>query len=169
MDNDVILKEKDDFIDDREKVWLGILGAFLLSLIGGAIWCGLLWLDIFRPVCGIAIITFAIIGYRAFTKKNSTKGLVISIVVSLVTVVMANYLVLVMQVYEAYKIWYESGEYFTKVTFLAAIKGSYYYMSDAYVRGLVLRDLGLGVVFVLLGAVPFIVDAVKRRKNQAYT
>ena len=105
-----------------------------------------LWLDIFRPVCGIAIITFAIIGYRAFTKKNSTKGLVISIVVSLVTVVMANYLVLVMQVYEAYKIWYESGEYFTKVTFLAAIKGSYYYMSDAYVRGLVLRDLGLGVV-----------------------
>ncbi len=168
MDNDVILKEKDDFLDDREKVWLGILGAFLLSLIGGGIWCGFLWIDIFRPVCGIAIVVFAIIGYRVFTKKNSTKGLVISILVSLFTVVLTNYFVLVIEVYYSFKQWYADGQYFTKVSFFEAIRGSYQFLSEETIRAEVLRDLGLGVAFLLLGAFPFIVDAIKRHRNQPY-
>ncbi|MBQ6016599.1 MAG: hypothetical protein IJL19_01825 [Clostridiales bacterium] len=168
MDNDVILKEKDDFLEDKEKVWLGILGAFLLSLIGGGIWCGFLWIDIFRPVCGIAIVVFAIIGYRVFTKKNSTKGLVISILVSLFTVVLTNYFVLVIEVYYSFKQWYADGQYFTKVSFFEAIRGSYQFLSEETIRAEVLRDLGLGVAFLLLGAFPFIVDAIKRHRNQPY-
>ncbi len=168
MDNDVILKEKDDFLEDKEKVWLGILGAFLLSLIGGGIWCGFLWIDIFRPVCGIAIVVFAIIGYRVFTKKNSTKGLVISILVSLFTVVLTNYFVLVIEVYYSFKQWYADGQYFTKISFFEAIRGSYQFLSEASIRAEVLRDLGLGVAFLLLGAFPFIVDAIKRHRNQPY-
>lgn len=168
MDDSVILKEKDDFLEDKEKVWLGILGAFLLSLIGGGIWCGFLWIDIFRPVCGIAIVVFAIIGYRVFTKKNSTKGLVISILVSLFTVVLTNYFVLVIEVYYSFKQWYADGQYFTKVSFFEAIRGSYQFLSEETIRAEVLRDLGLGVAFLLLGAFPFIVDAVKRHRNQPY-
>lgn len=168
MADNEIIKEKDDFLEEKEKVGLGILGAFLLSLIGGAIWYGLFWANVFAPVCGMAIVVFAIIGYRLFTKKNSTKGLIISLFVALFTVVLTNYFVLAMEVFYAYKRWYADGQVYSAVSFFEAIRGSYQFMSDSYVRGTVLRDLGLGVAFLVLGAFPFIVDAVKRHRNQPY-
>ena len=169
MDNDGLrIEEVDELSESKEKVALGVLGALLFSLIGCIFWVVLYYYTFFAPICGIAIFVFAIIGYRLFAKKASTKSIVVAFAVAFVAVLVSCYLSLAIDVYYAYQDWYEQGETDLQVSLFQALRYSYQFYADSGVLLSYLKEFGLGMVFCILGAAAFIIDAVKKHRDQKY-
>ena len=72
-----------------ENVLAGIVGAFLFSLAGGVLWYVLYMIGILAAISGLVGAICAIKGYSLFAKKESVKGIVISVILSLVVMVIA--------------------------------------------------------------------------------
>lgn len=88
----------------RENVMLGILGAFLFSLVGAVAYFLLYQLDYIASISGIAAVFAANFGYGLFSgKKNSMKGTVISIIMAVVAILIAEYFSLAYEAYDAFK------------------------------------------------------------------
>ena len=87
--------------DVRENVVAGIVGALLFALAGGVIWFVFYLLGFIVGISGLVGAICAIKGYSIFAKKESIKGIVISVVISLLIIVLAWYLCLAYDVCEA--------------------------------------------------------------------
>ncbi|MGN0572858.1 MAG: hypothetical protein ACI4IX_02855 [Acutalibacteraceae bacterium] len=83
----------------------GIFGAFLFSLIGGVIYMISLNLGFLSSVCGIATFSFANLGYKNFSKtyKTSIASLLTSAVVTVVTIVLSEFLALGFSIFWEYR------------------------------------------------------------------
>lgn len=78
----------------KENVWLGVLGAFLFSLIGAVIFFILNAIGLIESISGFVTVFAAINGYIIFAKNESTKGLIISIIISALVIIVCWYLCL---------------------------------------------------------------------------
>ena len=150
-----------DFVEEKEKIALGILGAFLLSLIGSLLWVGCYWIDIFPPLCGFATMVFALIGYRLFAKSGSVKSVVFSLLFAIVAVFIGAYFCLAVDVYDAYASWFEAGTVDHAITFWQAISGAYQFLADPSVFSFFIKQLGFGALFSILGSVLFFIDSIR--------
>lgn len=154
-----------DYQEREENVGAGILGAFLLALIGGLVYIGLYWINVFPPICGVLIIVLAIIGFRLFGKKPSLKSVFISLAVSFVVLIITIYFTLVIDAYLAYADWYANGETESAISFGQAILYGYQFLSEPSLFLYYLKQFGLAVLFSLAGSTLFIVDGVKLYKQ----
>ena len=66
--------------DVRENVVAGIVGAFLFSLAGGVLWFVIYLFGFIAGISGLVGAVCAIKGYSIFAKKESMKGIVISVI-----------------------------------------------------------------------------------------
>jgi len=73
----------------KENVLAGIVGAFLFSLAGGVLWFLLYQIGFVAGISGLVGAVCAIKGYSVFAKKESTKGIIISLIVTLVVMIIA--------------------------------------------------------------------------------
>lgn len=87
--NDII-EEKS--IAKKENLILGIIGAVLFSLIGGAIYSALYFMGVIAFISGILTPIFTNLGYIVFSKKDSKKGVIISAVIAILIIVICWYL-----------------------------------------------------------------------------
>jgi len=158
---DLIVSDNADYIDERENYLLGLLGAFLFSLIGGALWVALYYFNFFAWFCGVALVLCAIIGYRVFAKKRSVKGVLIAFGVALFTMVLSQYICLSIDVYYVYNGWYENGETLYGISFLTALKCGYQFLVEPAIAMEYLKGLGLGLVACILGSVLFFIDEIR--------
>jgi len=74
---------------------IGILGAFLLSLVGGAVYFALCQIGFLSGIGGVVIFYLAGFGYKKFSKCNnrvSNAGLITSIVMTIIMIFIAYYL-----------------------------------------------------------------------------
>ena len=155
-----VIEEKEN--EKRENVISGTVGAFLFSLVGGVLWYIVYQLGYVASICGIVGMACAIKGYEVFAKKESAKGLAISAVCAIFTIVCAWYLCLSTDVYQAYQDWYMSGEIDYTLTFPEAFRTAWLYLEEPEVARPYLADLIKGLLFSLLGAAGFIVDAIRK-------
>ncbi len=152
----------DDGIDEGNgNVILGIIGAFLFSLVGGVLFFVLYQLEILAAFSGIVMFLMANIGYRVFAgikNKNTIVGLVVSIVMVVVTTCLAEYLSLAYVIYDTYK---AEG-----VTLSDAFLATYYTIPDPEVLPYVIKDLLFSIVLGLVGSLSNIKQILDSRKAQ---
>lgn len=148
----------------EENVAAGVVGAFLFALIGGALWFVLYLFGFIASLSGFVGIICAIKGYSLFAKKESVKGVVIAIVMTVLVLVVAWYFCLSYDVYMAYQNWFAEGEIDFTLTFVESVRSAYLFLGDSEIALPYLADLGIGLLFCALGAFSSVKAAVKRIK-----
>ena len=147
-----------------ENVLAGIVGAFLFSLAGGVLWYVLYMIGILAAVSGLVGAICAIKGYSLFAKKESVKGIVISVILSLVVMVIAWYFCLAHDIYAVHQEWYAAGEIDFTYTFFESVRVAPYFLQDAEIRGAYLKDLIMGLAFCVIGGGSYVVNKIKNAK-----
>lgn len=128
----------------HENVIAGFVGAFLFALIGGALYFIVYRFGYIAGICGLVTVVLAMFGYGLFSgNKASVKGKVIAIIISILVIVLAEYLSLSYEIYDAYKAD-------IPLTFFDAVQMTPDFLTDSDVMMAFLKDLGVALV---LGAV----------------
>ena len=152
--------------DVSENIVAGIVGAFLFSLVGGILWFLIYQLGFIAGISGVIGAVCAIKGYTIFAKKESIKGIIISVVISLLVIVIAWYFCLAFDVYDAYKVWYETGESDFSLTYFEAVRVSHYFLFDPEVGPSYFGDLAIGLLFCIIGGASYVITKIKNTKNK---
>ena len=149
----------------QENVFAGTIGALLFSLAGGIIWFVLYQIGFLAAISGIVGVVCAIKGYSIFGKRESVKGVVISTIMAFLMIVLAWYVCLSYDVYLAYQEWYANGEVDYTVTIFEAVANAYIFLTDGEIALAYLKDLGIGLVFCVVGAFGYVKAAVGKAKS----
>ena len=105
-------------------------------------------------------------GYRLFAKRESRYGTVIAVVMAALVIVLAWYLCLAQDVYEAYKEWYESGDIDYQVGYFTAVRYAYRFLEEPDIARGYLADLIIGLLLCVAGWIGTFVKFSKRTKAQ---
>lgn len=157
--------ENNNLIQKKENVFAGIVGALLFSFVGGALWVILYQFGYLAGISGLVGVVCAIKGYKIFAKKESLKGIVISIIVSVIVMVAACYVCLSLDIYNSFKELYESGEADFTITFGEAFKNAHMFLEDSEIAGAYIKDLCIGLALCAVGAFGYVSKAIKRIKQ----
>lgn len=150
----------------EENVVAGAVGALLFALVGGVLWYVLYQIGYIASISGFVGIICAMKGYSVFAKKESKKGIVISIIATVLVMVIAWYLALANDVYLAYKGWFAEGAVDYAPTFFESVRGAYVFLEDPDVAGGYFGDLAMGLFFCALGVISSVTKALKRIKAE---
>ena len=142
----------------------GTVGAFLFALIGGVIYWLLWQVDFLAAISGIIGVSCAFVGYRLFARKESTYGVVISVVMAALVIILAWYICLSQDVYNAYREWYKNGEIDYTVSFATALRYSYTFLADSEVASSYITNLVIGIILCVAGCIAPIKTAAQRAK-----
>ncbi len=156
---------KNDMIE-KENVVAGTVGALLFALVGGILWYVLYQIGYIASISGFIGIICAMKGYSFFAKRESKKGVVISIIAAVLVLVIAWYLCLANDVYVAYKGWYAEGLVDYAPTFFESVRGAYVFLGEPDVAGEYFGDLAIGLLFCAIGAVSSIISAFRKLKAE---
>lgn len=135
----------------KENIVAGIVGAFLFALAGGVIYFLLHLVGFIASISGLVGAVCAVKGYAVFARKETKKGIVIGAVMSLLVIVIAWYFCLAYDIYDAYMAFYEAGEIDFYYTLIESVQVAPFFLADPEIAGPYLGDLGLGLLFCVLG------------------
>ena len=158
--------------EKKEKVFLGLLGAFLFSLAGAVVWVILDMIGFIAALSGLVGVFCAIQGYRIFAGKLSKKGIIFSVIIAFLVLVLAWYGCLAWDVMKASQEWYASGEIEAPFTYGQAFSVAFLLLTDMQVLKSYGLSLLLGLGFAILGSIGTIktnfgrVNAEKAAKQQ---
>ena len=140
-----------------ENTALGIIGALIGALIGGASIIGLSQLGYIASISGVLLAVCTLKGYELLATGLSTKGIVICAVLMLVTPFAADWIDWSLILYQA---WAEYGVTFMEcVTSLPALLAE-----EPEVLGEYLKNLGMLYLFVIMGGFYTLKNAFKKKK-----
>ncbi|MCI8589093.1 MAG: hypothetical protein HFE77_00015 [Clostridiales bacterium] len=146
-----------------ENVIVGVVGAFLFSLIGGALYFGIYQTGFIAGVSGLIIAALSIFGYQLFSgRKNSMIGAVVSIFMMLVVIFIAEYFCLSFEIYQQFHEYYN-------ITLVDAIRSTPDFLAQKEVLSAVVQDLLFAYVLGFVAAASAIRNAFKassRKKQQ---
>ena len=158
MNEEKILLQKEEA---EENVLFGVIGAFLFSLVGGVLYYVLYQIGYLAAISGIVGVVCALKGYAFFAKKESKKGIVISIIMAALVLVIAWYFCLSNDVYLAYQEWYANGEVDFTLTFFESVSVAYMFLLD--VPGY-FADLGISLLLAGVGCAGYVTKVLKKNK-----
>lgn len=143
-----------------ENVGAGILAAIGCSLGGVVLYCLIYQLGYIAGICGLAMVAFGYWGYqKASGKKKSLKGIVISAVIALVMLVVAEYLAVGFDVFFELK---DEG-----ITLSAIFRDLLpLVLKDPEVKGEFVKELLVSLGLCLVATIAYIFDVVKAIKAE---
>ena len=156
---------KNQQTDVKENVIAGIVGAFLFSLVGGALWFLIYMFGFIAGISGLIGAVCAIKGYAIFAKKESVKGIIISVIIALLVIVLAWYFCLAYDVYTFYKEMYELGEIDFFFSFFESVQISHLFLTDPEVAPAYFKDLAIGILLCIVGGGSYVVNSIKNTKR----
>ena len=140
---------------NTERVGMGILGALIGALLGGASIILISRLSYIAAISGFLIALLTLKGYELLGKQLSKTGVIICIVLLTVTPLLAYGLELVWQVYDKLKNYgITLSDTFGRVAEMVRY--------DEEVRMACLKDLGMLYLFMILGAFSTIRNALRK-------
>ncbi len=152
----------------EENVLAGVVGAFLFALVGGALWFVLYQIGYLAAISGLVGVICAIKGYSFFSKKESTKGVVIATIMAVLVLVIAWYLCIGSDIKAAYEMWFEEGTVDFVPTYFEAVRMiPFFFAEDPSILTAYLGDLAIGLLLSGLGVAQYFVNRNKRAKLQA--
>ena len=155
--------------ETKENILAGAVGAFLFSLVGGILWFVLWQLGFLASISGLVGVICAVKGYTFFakTKRESKICLVLSVIIAIAVLAIAWYLCVAYDIYLAYQEWFAAGEVDFTYTFFESVQVVPYFFQDSEILMAYLGDLGMGLVFAILGVVSYLASREKKMKAQA--
>lgn len=127
-----------------ENVLAGIVGAFLFSLIGAAAYFVIYQAGFIAGICGLITIILSAFGYGLFSgRKNTKKGVIFSIIFTIIALLLAEYACLSFEIYQAF-----SPDY--KINFFDAMRALPDFLKESEIMGAAVKDL---LIAYALGAV----------------
>lgn len=145
----------------KENVFMGVLGAILFAIPGGALTFALSIFGYIAAISGIATAALAMLGYRIFSGANKNKGMKSS-VASIVTSVIATLLMLLLAEFVVYS-FVMSKNY--GLTIFESMSVMPELLRDAEFRKYFITDV-LGVwLFAAIGMGGYIWSLVKKGKT----
>ena len=153
----------------NDNIFAGIVGAFLFSLAGGILWFALYQIGYFASISGFVAVICAVKGYTFFTKSEAetTKCIVVSTITAAFVLVIAWYMGASYDLYIAYRDWYAAGEVDFTLTYFESVRALPYFFMDSEILLPYLGDLGLSMLFAVIGSFSYISNLVKRKKLKA--
>lgn len=143
----------------EENVLFGVVGAFLFALTGGVLYYILYQIGYLAGISGLIGVICAIKGYSFFAKKESVRGIVISIIMAVIVLVIAWYFCLSNDVYMAYQEWYANGEVDYVPTFFECVSVAHLFLADAPEYFI---DLGVSLLLAVVGCGGYVVRTIKK-------
>ena len=159
-----------NYTEAKENILAGVVGAFLFSLVGGILWFVLYQIGYLAAISGLVGVICAVKGYTIFAKtKNESKiCLILSVIIAVAVLALSWYLCVGYDIYLAYQAWYAEGEVDFTVTFFEAVRAiPFFFAEDAEMLVAYLKDLGIGIVFAVLGVVSYLSSREKKKKRLA--
>lgn len=150
----------------KENFIAGLVGAFLFSLAGGAVWYLLYQVGFIAGISGIIGVVCAILGYRIFARKESIKGVIFATIIAALVIVLAWYLCLATDVYKAHQDWYANGEIDYMPSFAECVRYGYTFLEEPEIARAYYADLGIGMLFCIIGAFASVRNAIARVKAE---
>lgn len=152
-------------LPDENKV-AGTVGAFLFALVGGLAFYLLYQVGKLAAISGIIGVSCALVGYRLFAKRESRYGAVIAVVMAALVIVLAWYLCLSKDVYEACQEWYVSGDIEEEIDFLTAVRNAWRFLEEPDIARGYLTDLIIGLLLCVAGWIGTFVKSSKQAKTR---
>lgn len=138
--------------EQKERVFLGILGALVGCLLGGVLIVVLGAMGYIASISGFVMGICALKGYILLGKKISVKGIVITAVLMIVTVYISHMISYGFAVAEVFEV-----DIFTGISAVPMLLAE-----DAIDAGMYYKDLAMLYVFTALGAAPTVKNYLKR-------
>lgn len=145
-----------------ENVVAGVVGSFLFALLGGLLYFIVYQFGFVAGICGLVTFVLAHFGYGRFSglkNQSSTAGLVTSIIMTVLVILLAEYLCLSYEIYNVFK-----DEY--SITFFDAVRATPDFLAEKEVLWSVLFDLAFSFLMGGIAIVGQIVSKRKAKKNQ---
>ncbi len=149
--------------DKSENIIAGAVGAFLFALVGGILYFIIYQMGFIAGICGLITVVLSSFGYQLFAgKKGSVKGIVFSIIMSVLVLAAAEFFCLSYAIYNEFKADYG-------INFFDAVRSTPAFLSDGELLTHVIKDLliayALGAV-ASLGTIKANITASKHKKSE---
>lgn len=132
----------------------GIVGSLIGALIGSIIWIIIYQLGYIAAVGGLAIAICSIKGYELFGGKLNLTGIIITSIITIMLVYLAQHVSLGIDIYNAYKEF--------DITIFDAIRSVPEFLAEESIMRPFLTDLIVGYILTLIGSVSYISRAYKQ-------
>lgn len=126
----------------KENVALGILGAILGSLVGVILWMILYRIGIIAAICGSVMVYCSLKCYEKLGHVLTKKGLIISTLICVLMIFLAEYASLSIEIYIQLKDIYV-------MNFFEALQVTPSFLGDSNVLPYFIRDLVIGYIFLI--------------------
>lgn len=123
----------------------GIVGALLGSVLGVIVWTLIYQLGYISGIAGLVMIICALKGYEMLGGHLSKAGVIISCVISIIMVLVAEQICVGIEIFNAYKDYYE-------ISFFDAFRSVPSFLEDPDLRAAVIGDIIMGYILMAVGA-----------------
>ena len=131
-------------IPPQENVLMGVVGAFLLALVGGLLYFIIYQFGFIAGICGLITVVLASFGYQKFSGvRNSLKGTIFAVIISVIVLFLGEYFGLSYEIYNIYKADYG-------ISFFDAVRSTPSFLTEPEILSAVVKDL---LIAYLLGGV----------------
>ncbi|MBQ8720424.1 MAG: hypothetical protein IJY65_05265 [Clostridia bacterium] len=158
----------ENYTEDRGNTLAGIVGAFLFSLVGGVLWFVLYQFGYVAAISGLVGVICAVKGFTFFakTKNESALCVILSTIITIVVLAISWYLCIAYDIYVAYQEWFAAGEVDFTLNLVESVYAVPYFLTDVEILKPYLLDLGLGLLFAILGVIYYLSIREKKRRRQ---
>lgn len=132
----------------------GIAGALLGSLLGVLLWVLIYQLGYISAIAGAVMVICAMKGYEMLGGRLNRTGIIISCVLSVLMVLVAEQVSLGIEIYNAYKEYYE-------ITFFDAFRSVPSFLEEPELLTAVAREVAIGYILMAVGAWGTVRQAIK--------
>lgn len=148
-------------MQEPENVPMGILGALLFSLVGGVLYFIVYQLGYIAGIAGFVAVICAVKGYKLLGKRESVKGVIISVIVSVVVILLAATYSVSFSLLESLKSFYPSQTVTvlnSPIYLLRAMKDS------GDITRIIVSELAIALLLCIVAAGSSVTRAIKSAK-----
>ena len=150
-------------VKKEENVLAGVVGAFLFSLVGGAVWFLLDLVGFYAGISGLIGVVCAVTGYKLFAGTLSRKGVIIAFIISLLVLALAWYLCFAKDLFQAYKEWYANKEVNYMPTYAECVREGVLWLQEPDIAKAYFINLAIGIALAIIGSIRYIITAFKEK------
>jgi hypothetical protein len=132
----------------------GIVGGFIGALLGSVLWIIIYQMNYIAAIAGLAIAVCCIKGYQMLGGKLNLLGVIITSIITILMVYLANHFSLAIDIYSEFKMDYY-------ITFFDALKAVPDFLEEPSIREAFMKDLLIGYLLTAIGSFSYIKKAYR--------
>lgn len=150
----VIGENQNNVKNVSNNIFGGIVGGFIGALLGSIVWILIYQMNYIASIAGLAIAICCIKGYQLLGGKLNISGVVITSIITVIMVYLANHFSLAIDIYSQFKSYYE-------ITFFDALRSVPDLLSEPDHRSEYMKNLLIGYLLTFIGSASYIQKSYK--------